>query len=306
MERKKKKYELLGSSQVMRRLRATVEKAAQSEAKALITGESGTGKEVVARILHNRSPRAGKPFVAFNCANTTKDLIQSQLFGHEKGSFTSAIERREGIFGNADGGTVFLDEIGELPIEVQGVLLRALETGCRQRVGGTEEIPCEVRLVTATNRNLVAMVREGSFRSDLYQRLNVVHIITPPLREHKEDIPEIASTWMTHHSVGRTLTDEQIAALMKYDYVDGNVRELINLIDRALALDITDFDAMIAEHIETNAAIPADENECDNLEAVIRAHVQKVVDKCGGNASQAAMRLGICRNTLRKYLTLAK
>ena len=298
---KKRKYELLGESAVMRRLRAMVEKAAQSDAKVLITGESGTGKEVVARILHNRSPRAGKPFVAFNCANTTKDLVQSQLFGHEKGSFTSANERREGIFGNANGGTLFLDEIGELPIEVQGVLLRALETGCRQRVGGTEEIPCNVRLVAATNRNLVAMVRDGIFRSDLYQRLNVVRIVTPPLREHKEDIAEIASVWMTHHSVGRTLTEVQIAALMKYDYRDGNVRELINLIDRALALDITDFDSMIAEHVEMNV-IPIDEAVSENLEAVIRTHVQKVVDKCGGNASQAATRLGICRNTLRKYL----
>ncbi|MBQ3289809.1 MAG: sigma-54-dependent Fis family transcriptional regulator [Kiritimatiellae bacterium] len=297
----KRKYELLGESAVMRRLRATVEKAAQSDAKVLITGESGTGKEVVARILHNRSPRAGKLFVAFNCANTTKDLVQSQLFGHEKGAFTSASERREGIFGSANGGTVFLDEIGELPIEVQGVLLRALETGCRQRIGGTEEIPCDVRLVAATNRNLAAMVREGTFRSDLYQRLNVVRIVTPPLRDHKEDIAEIASTWMSYHSVGRTLTDDQIAALMKYDYVDGNVRELMNLIDRALALDITDFDAMIAEHVEMNM-IPTCEIDDEHLDSAIRNHVKKIHAKYDGNASLAARHLGISRNTLRRYL----
>lgn len=298
----KKKYELLGESAVMHRLREIVEKAAQSDAKVLITGESGTGKEVVARILHNRSPRAGKPFVAFNCANaTTKELVPGLLFGHERGAFTGAVEKTDGIFGEGNGGTVFLDEIGELPKEVQGVLLRVLGNGTRQRVGGSEEIPCDVRLVAATNRNLASMVCDGTFRRDLYQRINVVRIVTPPLREHKEDIPEIASTWMAHHSIGRTLTEDQIAALMKYDYVDGNVRELINLIDRALALDITDFEAMIAEHIEINA-LPIDENRSDNLDVVIRAHVEKVVDKCGGNATQAAIRLGICRNTLRTYL----
>ena len=304
MERNRK-YELLGESAVMRRLRAIVEKAAQSDAKVLITGESGTGKEVVARILHNRSPRAGKPFVAFNCANSTKELIQSQLFGHEKGSFTGAIEKTDGIFGAGNGGTVLLDEIGELPTEVQGVLLRALETGCRQRVGGTEEIPCDVRLVAATNRELMPMVREGSFRRDLYQRLNVVRIVTPPLREHKEDIAEIATSWMVHHSVERTLSEEQIAALMKYDYVDGNVRELINLIERAMALDITDFDSMIAEHVEMNV-LPADEGDSEQLDVVIRNHVRKIHAKYDSNASLAARHLGISRNTLRKYLVTIK
>jgi len=302
---KKRKYELLGESAVMRRLRAMVERAAQSDAKVLITGESGTGKEVVARILHNRSPRVGKPFVAFNCANTTKDLVQSLLFGHEKGSFTGATEKTEGIFGVGNGGTVFLDEIGELPIEAQGVLLRVLETGCRQRVGGAEEIPCDVRLVAATNRELAVMVRDGSFRRDLYQRLNVVRIITPPLREHMEDIHEIATSWMAHHSVGRTLSEEQIAALMKYDYAEGNVRELINLIDRALALDIADFDSMIAEHIEMNM-ISTDEVDNECLDAVIRNHVRKVHAKYNGNASLAARHLGISRNTLRKYLVPTK
>ena len=298
---KNRKYELLGESAVMRRLRAIVEKAAQSDAKVLITGESGTGKEVVARILHNRSPRAGNPFVAFNCANTTKDLVQSQLFGHEKGSFTGAIGKTEGIFGAGNGGTVFLDEIGELPVEAQGALLRALETRCRQRVGGSEEIPCDVRLVAATNRELATMVQEGSFRRDLYQRLNVVRIITPPLREHKEDIAEIAMSWMVRHSVGRTLSADQITALMKYDYVDGNVRELINLIERALALDITDFDSMIAEHIEMNK-ISFDETNHECLDSVIRNYVKKIHAKYDCNASLAARHLGISRNTLRKYL----
>ncbi len=303
---RKQKYELLGESAVMRRLREMVEKAAQSDAKVLITGESGTGKEVVARILHTCSPRAGKPFVAFNCANTTKDLVQSQLFGHEKGSFTGATDRTEGIFGAGNGGTVFLDEIGELPIEVQGVLLRALETGCRQRVGGTEEIPCDVRLVAATNRELAVMVRKGSFRLDLYQRLNVIRIVTPSLREHKEDIEEIATSWLAaHHSLGRALSEDQIAALMKYDYVDGNVRELINLIDRAIALDIVDFDAMIAEHVKTNM-IPDDEIDDEQLEAAIRNHVRKIHAKYGCNASTAARHLGISRNTLRKYLVPKK
>ena len=302
---KKRKYELLGESAVMRRLRATVEKAAQSDVKVLITGESGTGKEVVARILHNRSLRAGKPFVAFNCSNATKDLVQSQLFGHEKGSFTGAIEKTEGIFGAGTGGTVFLDEIGELPIEVQGVLLRVLETGCRQRVGGTEEISCDVRLVAATNRELAVMVREGSFRHDLYHRLNVVPIVTPPLRDHKEDIAEIAASWMALHSVGRTLSEEQTAALRKYDYVDGNVRELINLIDRALALDITDFDSMIAEHVGMNV-IPDVEVDNEQLDVVIRNHVRKMYTKYHSNASLAAQHLGISRNTLRKYLVPTK
>ncbi len=252
------------------------------------------------------------PFVAFNCASISRELLEDRFFGHEKGAFTGATERTDGLFLMADGGTLFLDEIGEMSADVQALLLRVLEGGRFMRVGGREELKCDVRLVTATNRNLPALVRDGKFRADLYQRLNVVQLRTPSLREHKEDIPVIANAWWRKYHGGRVLNGEQIAAIMDYDY-PGNVRELINILDRATALEEDDFALLMREHKEMNAdllpaeaegtaAVVADADVPDDLEAVTRLHVRHVFEKCDKNLTRASEALGISRNTARKYL----
>lgn len=206
----------------------------------------------------------------------------------------------------ADGGTLFLDEIGEMPVEVQALLLRVLEVGRFMRVGGREELRCDVRLVTATNRDLPALVREGKFREDLYQRLNVVQLRTPSLREHKDDIPIIANAWWRKFHGNRALKDEQIAALMDYDY-PGNVRELINILDRATALEEDDFDLLMREHKEMNASLVGNlelksGRIPDKLEDAIRIHVRRVYEKYRENLTRAAEALDVSRNTVRKYL----
>ena len=300
--------ELVGSGAQMRELRSYIERiAAHPEARVLILGESGTGKETVAAQIHNRSPRRNEPFFAFNCASVNPELLESRFFGHEKGSFTSANEQRLGLFELADGGTLFLDEIGELPLEAQGTLLRVLEGGRFMRLGGKDEIKTDVRLVTATNRNLPRMVREGKFREDLFMRLNVVQIRVPPLREHKEDIRDIADIWW-FEKFRKHLTEEQIAALMEYDY-PGNVRELLNLLERAAVLDEMDFTRLLAKHREMNAGLLGSDDVVadggkipDELEEVVRRHIKNVFLKYAQNLSRASAALKISRNTLRKYV----
>ena len=283
--------ELVGKSPQIRTLQERVNRIAlYPDARVLILGESGTGKETVAQQIHNKSSRGKEP---------------SRFFGHEKGAFTGADRTAPGLFELANGGTLFLDEIGELPLDAQGILLRVLEGGRFMRMGGREEQFADVRLITATNRNLPARVREGKFRADLYQRLNVVQLRIPALREHKEDIRDIADGWwLGHHR--RHLTDEQIAALMDYDY-PGNVRELLNLLDRATVLAEDDFAALLAEHREMNAGLVEGEvvADCalpDELDAAIRRHVRRVFDKYGQNLSRAAQALKVARNTAKKYL----
>ena len=300
--------ELIGKSDVMKALQERINRVAKRDrARVLILGESGTGKETVANQIHNKSPRANMPFVPFNCASVNRDLLEDRFFGHEKGAFTNAIERTDGLFLQADGGTLFLDEIGEMPLEVQALLLRVLEGGRFMRVGGSEEIKCDVRLVTATNSDLARLVAEGKFREDLYQRLNVVQLRTPSLREHKEDIPAIANAWWRKVHDNKVLGDDQIAALMDYDY-PGNVRELVNLLDRATALEEDDFGELMREHREMNAALTrgvekkTDSHMPDRLDDAIRLHVRRVYDKCGQNLSRASEALDVSRNTVRKYL----
>ena len=299
--------ELIGKSREIATLQERINRVAVHEhARVLILGESGTGKETVAQQIHTKSPRRNMPFISFNCASVTKDLLEDRFFGHEKGSFTNAVERTDGLFLMADGGTLFLDEIGEMPIEVQAILLRVLEGGRFMRVGGKEELRCDVRLVTATNRDLPALVREGKFREDLYQRLNVVQMRTPSLREHKDDIPFIANAWWRKYHNNRTLSEEQIAALMDYDY-PGNVRELINILDRATALEEDDFDLLMREHKEMNAGLAGNlelksGRVPDKLEDAIRLHVRRVYEKYGQNLTRAAEALDVSRNTVRKYL----
>ena len=299
--------ELIGKSRAITTLQERINRvAAHEHARVLILGESGTGKETVAQQIHTKSPRSNMPFVAFNCASVTKDLLEDRFFGHEKGSFTNAIERTDGLFLLADGGTLFLDEIGEMPREVQALLLRVLEGGRFMRVGGREELKCDVRLITATNRDLPALVRSGNFREDLYQRLNVVQLRTPPLREHMEDIPAIANAWWRKFHGNRTLDDAQLAELMAYDY-PGNVRELINILDRATALEEEDFSLLMREHKEMNAALTGglelqSGRIPDELEAAMRIHIRRVYEKYAQNLSRAAEALKMSRNTVRKYL----
>ena len=255
--------ELIGKSPVMTTLQERINRVAKCDrARVLILGESGTGKETVANQIHNKSPRAKMPFVPFNCASVTKDLLEDRFFGHERGAFTNAVERTDGLFLQADGGTLFLDEIGEMPIEVQALLLRVLEGGRFMRVGGREELKCDVRL--------------------------------------------IANSWWRKFHDNRVLDEKQLAALMDYDY-PGNVRELVNLLDRATALGEDDFAALMREHKEMNAGllgglelklgrIP------DRLDDAMKLHVRRVFEKYGQNLTRAAEALGVSRNTVRKYL----
>ena len=299
--------ELIGKSKEIATLQDRINRvAAHEHARVLILGESGTGKETVAQQIHTKSPRWKMPFVAFNCASVTKDLLEDRFFGHERGAFTNAVERTDGLFLQADGGTLFLDEIGEMSLEVQALLLRVLEGGRFMRVGGKEELKCDVRLITATNRDLPRLVVEGKFREDLYQRLNVVQMRTPSLREHKDDIPIIANAWWRKFHDNAVLKEEQIAALMAYDY-PGNVRELINILDRATALEEYDFEALMREHKEMNAGLSGglelkSTRIPDKLEDATRLHVRRVYEKYGQNLTRAAVALGVSRNTVRKYL----
>ena len=299
--------ELIGKSPQIVTLRERINfVAANPDARVLVMGESGTGKETVAVQIHNRSSRRAKPFVAFNCASVNQELLESRFFGHEKGAYTGADKQEIGLFEHANGGTLFLDEIGEMPLEAQGLLLRALEEGRFMRLGGKEEISVDVRLITATNRNLPRRVREGKFREDLFMRLNVIQLRMPALREHKDDIGDIADNWW-FNKYRKHLSEEQKSALMQYDY-PGNVRELINILERAVVFKEENFGKLLAEHIEMNTGLAGDAEEPikaempDELDEVIKNHIQSVYKKYGRNVSKAAEALKITRNTLRKYL----
>ena len=294
--------ELVGKSTVNQKLLENINLIAPYEhARVLILGESGTGKETVANQIHYKSPRRFEPFIKFNCASATPNLLESSFLGYEKGAFTGANEAKTGIFEAADGGTLFLDEIGELPLEAQGLLLRVLEEGRFLRLGANgkdeKEVEVDVRVIAATNRDLVQLVRDGKFRHDLYHRLCVVQLRVPPLREHKEDIPLIAYSYRDRNHMGGWLSSAQVEALQSYDFPG-------NLLERAYVLNIDDYDELIRQHRELNAAlVPQDKVEVpDNLEEATRLHVKRVCEKYSHNISKAAEALGVSRNTVRKYL----
>jgi len=226
---------MVGRSESMRTIFRTVERIAKAKATVLVTGESGTGKELVARAIHDHSPRAEGPFIAVNCGAIPTSLIESELFGHEKGAFTGATERRIGRFEAADGGTLFLDEIGELDASVQVKLLRVLQDRSFERVGSSQSISVDVRIVTATNRNLVEEVAKGNFREDLYYRVAVVPVALPPLRERREDVRLLARTYLTRVGSDKQLTPAALGSLEGYGW-PGNVRELENAMEYAIAL----------------------------------------------------------------------
>jgi Nif-specific regulatory protein len=279
----------------------TAEKAAASNATVLLLGESGTGKEVFARAIHNWSERKSQPFVAINCVGLSKELLESELFGHEKGAFTGADQLKKGKMELANGGTVFLDEIGDVSQELQTKLLRFLQEREFDRVGGRAPIRVNVRIIAATNRDLDSAVAEGRFREDLYHRLNVIPITLPPLRERREDIPALADFFLRRYAAEakKTFVDvnaEARAKLMAYGW-PGNVRELANVIERAVVLGpgpsvvVRDLPGRIAAAEERGIA--GDLSYRDALEAARRELVTQALDRSGGNRSAAAKSLGL-------------
>jgi transcriptional regulator with GAF, ATPase, and Fis domain len=232
--------EIVGTSAALQKVLSLISKVAPTDASVLVTGETGTGKELVARAIHKRSKRSSKPFVSVNCAAIPRDLIASELFGHEKGSFTGAVQRRVGRFEMANGGTIFLDEVGELPMETQIALLRVLQEHEFERVGGTRSIQTNVRVIAATNRNLQAAINAGTFRSDLFYRLNVFPIEMPPLRDRREDIPALIEYLIERcaRNVGkdiRGINKKSLDLLQSYSW-PGNIRELQNVIERSVIM----------------------------------------------------------------------
>jgi DNA-binding NtrC family response regulator len=301
------RYHLVGSSTAMRKVVGLIEKVAATDATVLVRGASGTGKELVARALHTNSPRRTRPLVTINCAALQESLLESELFGHEKGAFTGAIAAKPGLIEVAEGGTLFIDEIGEMAPGLQAKLLRVLEDGHYRRVGGTQEMHADVRVVAATNRDLAEEIKNGRFREDLFYRLNVVSIFLPPLRERRGDIPELVEHFLTTRQVGpvRLRIDPQaMKALMAYSW-PGNVRELANVLERSQIL--SENHAITLEDLpETIVAAfgPITEESGDprHLSEVERRHVQSVLQEEKGNKVHAARVLGISRRSLYRLI----
>jgi len=296
--------QIIGQSRVMQQLLQRVAKVAASQASVLLSGESGTGKEVIAKALHRGSERADGPFIAVNCAAIPKDLIESELFGHLKGSFTGAVNDRKGQFTLADGGTLFLDEIGELPIDLQPKLLRALQEQEIAPVGGSPE-RVSVRVVAATNRDLEAAMHSGNFREDLYYRLAVVPMELPPLRERREDIPLLLDHFLRKHQagVGVRFSPEVTAHLQDYSW-PGNVRELENVVEQMLilrhgeVLELSDLPPRIGRSQVRSDNVLSLPDEGYALEDLEREAVEIALKRCGGNKTKAAAFLRIPRHTL--------
>jgi two-component system response regulator AtoC len=290
----------IGEDEKMRAVRALVEKVAPAGSTVLITGESGTGKEVAARLLHALSPNREGPFVAINVAGVPEGLLETELFGHEKGAFTGAAERKRGMFELAASGTLFLDEIGDMPLHLQVKLLRVLQERKVQRLGGTLSIPINARIVAATNRNLESLLREGKFREDLYYRLNVIRIEIPPLRERRGDIPALAGAFVEklNRQMGRRVRGfdpEALARLSAYAF-PGNVRELENRVERAYILCSSDL--ITARDLGEPFSRPARAPRTGRLRDQERELIEKILTKHGGNRTRAAAELGISRRTL--------
>ncbi len=303
VESKQNFEEMVGNSVALRRILRQVEVVAPTDANVLILGETGTGKELVARAIHRLSPRRNLPFVTLNCAAIPTGLLESELFGYEKGAFTGALSQKTGRFELAHRGTLFLDEVGDIPLDLQPKLLRALQEKSFERLGGTRTIPIDVRLVAATNRNLTQMMGDKLFRSDLYYRLKVFPITTPPLRDHPEDIPVLARHFTQKYAAKMRKQIEKIPsdtmrALVSWSW-PGNVRELENFIERAVILSQgSNLRAPLSE-IRPDATEPAGSS---TLEQVEREHIIRVLRETGGVVSKASARLGMPRTTLNALM----
>jgi transcriptional regulator with PAS, ATPase and Fis domain len=303
---------IVGTSAVLKSVLSLISKVAPTEASVLVTGETGTGKELVARAIHRRSRRSSRAFVCVNCAAIPRDLIASELFGHEKGSFTGALQRRLGRFELAEGGTIFLDEVGELPLETQVALLRVLQECEFERVGGNRSIQTNVRVVAATNRNLEQAIAAGTFRSDLFYRLNVFPIEIAPLRERRKDIPELVEYFIDvcARNVGkniRGIEKSSLDLLQSYPW-PGNIRELQNVIERSVIMCETenfsvDKTWLAEQSLATGPKIPLDlseklaAQEKEMIEATLRENAGRVFGHSG-----AATKLGIARPTLESKI----
>ena len=302
---------IIGSSPAMRLVIDTVRQVAPTRSTVLIEGESGTGKELIAQAIHQLSGRTGK-FVAVHCAALPENLLESELFGHERGAFTGAYDRKIGRFEMAENGTIFLDEIGEIPLSGQVKLLRVLENRSYERLGGTETLNSTARVVTATNRDLAAMVREGTFREDLFYRLDVVRVDLPPLRERREDIPQLIQHYLeifaNENGKGdMTITEPAMSALTAYDW-RGNIRELKNCVERMVVLcrgkeiGIENVPLNIREDLEPGIGKAILSSGGCDLEQNEKILIERALNETGGNRSKAAEKLGISRRTLHRKL----
>jgi len=310
----KKEYSfdnIVSKNEAMQRIFEVIQKVAQYKSTVLITGESGTGKEVVARTLHHQSDRSQRPFIPVNCGAIPENLLESELFGHSKGAFTDAIRTKKGLFEEADGGSLFLDEIGELPAQLQVKLLRVLQDGEIRRVGESKSIQIDVRIVAATVKDLVKEVNEGKFRDDLFYRLNVVPVHIPPLRERKEDIPLLITHFIKKHnqSLGKNVTGVEpkaLEALMNYKWY-GNVRELENTIERAIVL--ADGESIVPENLpmdiqtfrEKMEILPLSEEEYSikkSSKALEMMLIRRALKRTKGNHTHAARLLEISHRAL--------
>ena len=301
---------LIGSSQPMQKIVSLAERVAQTNAPTLLCGESGTGKEVVANLVHQKSARSSKPMLSINCAALSETLLESELFGHTRGSFTGAVKDQEGVFAAADGGTLFLDEIGEMALSIQPKLLRFLQEGEIRRVGDSTRVRhVDVRIIAATNRNLVEAVKNGSFREDLYYRLAVVPIELPPLREHREDLQELIAHFLEKLGSTAQFSEAAMKAMQRYSW-PGNIRELSNAVEHAVVLstgstlEIEDLPAAIQESETLLVGVAGSEEE-ETLDAIERRTILQALHRTQYNRSQAARLLGVTRRTLgyriRKY-----
>jgi DNA-binding NtrC family response regulator len=300
---------IIGTSPAMRQIFKTIEQVAAVDCNVFIQGESGTGKELVAKAIHAKSPRVQNPFVSFNCGAFSEDLVTNELFGHEKEAFTGAVTTKLGLLETANGGTVFLDEVGEMPLSMQVKLLRVLQERVFYRVGGVRPIELDVRLISATNRDISSLIENGEFRKDLFYRLNVVTIELPPLRERTEDIPLLVNHFIEKatQKFGRNIkkiTQEFLSPLESYPF-PGNVRELENIIERAVVLNkdgvlgINDLPADISGGAEDGYEPTADGYSLKHLE---KDHIMSVYQRTGYNQSETAKILGISRTTLWRKL----
>lgn len=313
LEQQFDRQNIIGRSLPMSRLLETVAQVAPTEATVLITGESGTGKEIIANAIHYNSPRKQASFVKINCAALTETLLESELFGHEKGAFTGAERRREGKFVQAHGGTLFLDEVSEMSRAMQVKLLRVLQEREVTRVGGSELLKIDVRVIAASNKDLKDEIQKGNFREDLFYRLNVVSLNVPPLRERREDIPLMAQHFLDvfagrNHKAIRGFTPRALEKIMAYHW-PGNIRELMNAVERAVILaraDVLDEEeiALIMEDRGGKEDITVPDRSLPNLslEDIEKQSILEMLKNCGGNKSETARRLGITRKTLRTKL----
>jgi transcriptional regulator with PAS, ATPase and Fis domain len=302
----------VGETPAIQDVLGLVRRVAETDSTVLIRGESGVGKELVARAVHRLSRRSRQPFVVVDCASLHENLLQSELFGHERGAYTGAIGLKHGLFEVADRGTIFLDEIGEVTPPLQVKLLRVLETGIFRRVGGTVDVKVDVRVIAATNRDLEAMMRSGGFREDLYYRLNVFSIPIPPLRDRREDIARLVEHFIRSSAIvskrGATVSVESMRVLERYPW-PGNARELQNVIERALIL--CDGDVLHPEHLPMGVRVPAgtplgaESKERPTLADTERRYIRRVLEENRGHRQRAAKILGISeRNLYRKLKEL--